>query len=85
MGATRLRPEHEVVDDELTPPGEELGQGLPAIGSLEKVIFVDALSRQLSPLLAQLIAELGEFLLLDQELLARRDPCIVRDDVVMRH
>jgi hypothetical protein len=53
-----------VIHDELIPLPKELGESHRSIGPLEDIPLLDLLPRQLAPLPAQLIAELGEFLLL---------------------
>ena len=40
--------EHEVVDDELTAAGEEVGERLLAVGAIEDVLLVDAFPRQVA-------------------------------------
>ena len=74
-----------MVDDQLASPVEQLRQSLLAAGSVENIILVDALPRQFPALLAQLVAQPGEFLFLDQQLLAGREPFIVRNDFVVLH
>src|SRR5215216_4203488 len=70
----RLRPavdrraEHEVVDEQLRAPVEELGEGLRAFVGLEAVVLVDTHPRKVSPLARQLVTAARE----------RRDPPWVR-------
>ena len=52
-----IRIEHEMVDDQLAAPVEQLRQSLLAAGSVENIILVDALPRQFPALLAQLVAQ----------------------------
>src|SRR5215471_2014470 len=77
--------EHEVIDDQLTAAVEQLRQGLVSVRPLEYIILAHALPGQLAALLAQPIAHARELLLLDQELLARSDPFVVRYDLVLCH
>jgi hypothetical protein len=72
-----------MIDDELASAVEELRQRLLPVRPLEHVILRDGLPRQIAPLLAQLIAQAGEFLLLQQQLLARLGPSLARHDFVM--
>src|SRR5262245_1335611 len=78
-----LRREHEVIDGELTPRAEELGERRLPARALEDVRLVDPFPRQLPPLPAELVAEPGELLLLGEEGNARGDPLLVRDDGVI--
>src|ERR1700676_4239946 len=56
-------PEHEVVDEELRAPFEEVRQrGAPLVG-LESILLVDPNPRQLLPLPPQLVAAPRELLL----------------------
>src|SRR5262245_65005103 len=89
-GATRAallpsRTEHEVVDDELAASLEEVAEGFLAVRSLEQVGLVDPDPGQLAPLGAQAIAQMGQFLLLAQELLAGRKPLVARHDSRLAH
>src|SRR5690348_3814767 len=79
----RLGVEHRVVDDQLSSPVEKLIERPSALGPLEHVLLVDQLPRQIPPRLAQLVAELRELLLLGEVPLARLDPCLVRNDLVL--
>src|SRR5262249_20907315 len=80
-----IRIEHEMVDDELTAAGEELGQVLPAVRSLEDISLVHALPRQIAPFLAERVAQPRELLLPGKQLLARCDPLVARNDLVLLH
>src|SRR5438128_10219334 len=63
-------PEHEVVDEELRAPAEQVCQrGAPIVG-IESIILVDAHPRQLLPPPRQLVAAPRQLLLL----LEQRDP-----------
>src|SRR5207245_4706539 len=76
-----LRVEHEVIDEQLAPPVEELGQRLLAVGPVEDVLLLDRLPRKVVPLLRQLVAKTSELLLLREQLFARLEPFVVADDV----
>src|SRR5262249_29784859 len=77
--------EHQVLDDQLVAPREQVRQGLLSVRPLERVGLVDALPRQVAPLLAQRIARPREVLLLGEQLLARLDPFLARDLFVVCH
>src|SRR5438034_1864677 len=78
-----VRSEHEVVDDELAPALEELGEGPLAVRRVEDVLLLDAFPRQRAPLFAQLVAEPGELLLLRQQRRACLDPLVVLNNLVL--
>src|SRR5581483_10899144 len=80
-----VRPEHEVIDEQLARAGEQVRKGLFALGSLENVVLVDPHPRQGAPLRAQPVALPCELLLLDQQRLARGKPILARYDVVPLH
>jgi hypothetical protein len=71
-----LRPEHEVIDDQLAAAVEEVGESLLALRPVEVIGLVDLDPGQLAPLGAQAVAQAREFLLLAQELLACGKPLI---------
>jgi len=75
--------EHEVIDDELAPTVEELGQRLPALRPVEDVLLLHLLPRQGAPLPGELVAKPRELLLLREEFPARLDPGLVRYDPML--
>ena len=77
------RREHEVVDDQLAAPGEQVGQGLPAVGAVEPVGLIDTLPGQLPAPRAEAVAPAGELLLLGQQRRARGQPLLVGYDLVL--
>src|SRR6059036_262757 len=77
--------EHEMIDNQLAASGEKVGQRLLAIWPVEYVVLFHLDPGQVAPLGAQLIAQPGEFLFLDQELLARGEPLVLRYDWVVLH
>src|SRR5262245_44719406 len=78
-------PEHEVVDEELRAPSEEvLERGAPFIG-LETVVLVEADPRQLLAPLRQLVAAPCELLLRLEQLEPRCQPLLTRPGRVSRH
>jgi hypothetical protein len=68
--------EHEVVDDQLAAPVEQVGERLLAGRALEDVSLLDLDPGQLASERAQPVALSGELLLLPQEPLARGDPVV---------
>ena len=72
-----------MVDDELGAPVEELGQRLLALRPLEHVLLLDPLPGQLASLLAELVAQTCELLLLRQQRLARLDPIVMPDNFML--
>ena len=79
------RPEHQVVDEKLRAPVEQLYQRLLPVLGVEDVLLVDAHPRELLALLRDLLVEPPELLLALQELPARRRPLFHRSDRVFRH
>ena len=78
-------PEHEVVDEELRAPSEEVCQrGAPFIG-LESVLLVDPNPRQLLPPPRQLVAAPRELLLRLEQLEPRCQPLFTCPGHVFRH
>src|SRR5205823_1418053 len=90
-GTARIRPaldsraEHEVVDEQLRVPVEEVGQRLRPVIGLEAVALPDADPRQRLPLPSELVAATCELFLLCQERCPGREPLLARPDVVLRH
>src|SRR5437667_1231870 len=78
-------PEHEVVDEELRAPSEEVCQrGAPLVG-LESILLVDPNPRQLLPPLRQLVAAPRELLLRLEQLEPRGEPLVTCPGHVLRH
>src|SRR6266481_619660 len=65
-----VRTEHEVIHNQLAPAAEKLGQRFLAFRPIEHVWLLYLLPGQLPALLAQLITQPRELLLLLQQLLA---------------
>jgi hypothetical protein len=86
-GAARVvrRAEHEVVDEQLGPAVEEIGEALSAVLALEPVVLLDRDPGQLAPLAGQLIAAACELFLLLEQLVALRPPLVLRGDPVIGH
>jgi hypothetical protein len=77
-------PEHEVVDEELRAPSEEVCQrGAPIVG-LESILLVDPNPRQLLPPPRQLVAAPREFLLRLEQLDPRCEPLFTCPGYVLR-
>src|SRR4029077_16202997 len=78
-------PEHEVVDEELRAPPEEVWQrGAPLVG-LESVPLVDPNPRQLLPPPRQVVAAPRELLLRLEQLEPRCEPFLPCPGHVLRH
>src|SRR5580692_10475822 len=73
-----VRTKHEVIDNELAAAREQLRQRLAALRALKLIILCYRLPGEPSPLLAQLLAQAGEFLLLRKQCLPRLDPVLMR-------
>ena len=68
--------EHEMLDDQLDAAVEKIGERLLAVRPVEDILLLDLDPRQLAPSGAELVAQPGEFLLLDEQCLARGKPLI---------
>src|SRR2546422_5573121 len=77
--------EHEMIDNQLAASGEKVGQRLLAVWPVEHIGLLHLDPGQFTALGTQLIAQPGEFLFLDQELLARGEPLVSRYDSVVLH
>ena len=78
-------PEHEVVDEELRAPSEEIRQrGAPLVG-LESILLVDPHPRQLLPPPRQVVAAPRELLLRLEQLEPGREPLFTCPGSVLRH
>jgi hypothetical protein len=70
------RVEHEVIDDQLAPPLEEVEQARLAVGALEDVVLFDLDHRQPPTLGVQRVPRPGGRLLLGEQLLASDQPLV---------
>src|SRR5262245_26542044 len=77
-----IRPEHEMVNDQLTAARKEVSQRDPAVRGIENIFFVNSLPGQLPPLGGQLVVEPSELFFLHQKGPASFDPFRIRYDVV---
>src|ERR1700687_4846954 len=75
-----VRTEHEVIDDELAAPAEEIAQGLLAARSIEDVLLVHPHPGQLPPLGAERVPLPGKGLVLGEQLLSGAQPLGLRSD-----
>src|SRR5258708_3408880 len=80
-----LRPKHEVINEELRTPSEEICQRGPPLVSLESILLVDPNPRQLLPPPRQLIAAPRELLLILQQLDPRCKPLFMCPGLVLGH
>ena len=79
------RAEHEVVDEQLRAPVEELGQGLGAVGGLEAVLLLDRHPGELPPFAGKLVVAARELLLLLEQCVALGLPFLVGSNPVLGH
>src|SRR5260370_20009576 len=71
--------ENKVIDDELAPVFEKLGQRLLAARPVEDVLLANLLPWEFASLPAQFVPQPREFLFLRQEHRSRREPLLVRN------
>src|SRR5262249_10351825 len=76
---------HEVLDEELAPAVEQIGEAHPALRCVEDVLLLDPGPRELATELAELVALLREGLLDFQELHALLDPLRPGNDSMRLH
>jgi hypothetical protein len=76
------RAEHEVVDEQLRAPVEQLEERLVAIVRVEAVLLLHRYTRQLASLPRDLVAEPGVLLLTGEQLLACGEPLFAGSDPV---
>src|SRR5208283_4826268 len=77
--------EHEMLDDELPLAGEESAEAERALRTIEAIGLLDLHPGQRAAPRAQRIARVRERLLLGEEILARLEPFLVRNDAVVDH
>jgi hypothetical protein len=77
--------EHEVIDEELRPAVEQLGQGPDAVVGLEAVLLLDPDPRQLAPLPRQVVAHPRVLLFAHEERLASGQPLLPACHLVVGH
>src|SRR2546425_1228219 len=80
-----VRPEHEVVDEELRAPSEEVCQRGAAFIGLESVFLIDPEPRQLLTSPCQLVAAPRKLLLGLEQLEPRGEPVLPCPGRVLRH
>jgi hypothetical protein len=72
--------EHEVVEDELTPPVEKVDEPRLSLWAVEHVVPLDPDPRQAAALCGKRISRPGRCLFLRTQLLKSRFPFFLRDD-----
>ena len=80
-----LGAEHEVVDEQLRAPVEQVRQRLAPVVGVEAVLLVDADPRQLPPPARELVAAARVLLLGGEQLAARGQPLLSGPDRVLGH
>src|SRR5258708_27329776 len=70
------RIKHEMVDNQLTAPVEEVEQTHLTGWTLEVVLLVDLDHRQSAPFRIEPVSRVGGFLFLEEQLLARNEPLL---------
>jgi hypothetical protein len=75
-----VRVEHEMVDDELTTPAEQIEQARLAVRPLEDILLGDLDRRQSAAFGAQRVSLTGELLLPGEQLLPGSEPLGSSDD-----
>src|ERR1700722_20052634 len=78
-------PEHEVVDEKLRAPSEEVGQRGASLVGLESILLVDSHPRQLLPSARQLVAAVSQLLLRLEQLQPGRKPLFACSGLVVGH
>src|ERR1700674_3698152 len=79
------RAEHEMIDDQLATPVEQVGERVPAVKSVEDIFLLDLDPGQRPPLGAQLVAPASEFLLRDEQSRARGKPFLPGNNLGIFH
>jgi hypothetical protein len=72
-----------VIDDELAAAGEEFGERDFSARRIEAIILVHAYPREVAAVGGELVVKVSEFLFLEEEFLAFREPLLARDDGMM--
>src|SRR5215469_11277946 len=80
-----VRPEHEMVDEELRAPAEEIRERGVAFVGLKPILLVDPNPRQFLTPLCQLVAPPGQLLLRLEQVQARCEPLLACPGTVLRH
>src|SRR5207247_111305 len=78
-------PEHEVIDEELRAPPEEVGQRGAALVGIELVLLVDPDPRQLLPAPRQLVAAVRQLFLRLEQLEPGSKPLFTCPRLMLRH
>ena len=78
-------PEHEVVDDQLRAPVEQLRECARAFGRIEAILLLHLDPRQLASQFRQLVTEPGVLLLPREQRLSRGQPRLACSDLVITH
>src|SRR5690349_8168758 len=80
-----VRAEHEVVDEHLRAPAEQLSERLHAVVGVEAVVLVDPDPRQLTAATGELVTAAGVRLLVVEEFESSLQPVLTATDRVRGH
>src|SRR5215469_15542728 len=80
-----VRPEHEMVEEELRAPSEEIRERGVAFVGLKPILLVDPNPRQFQTPLCQLVAAPGQLLLCLEQVQARCEPLLACPGPVLSH
>src|SRR5437899_539753 len=81
----QVPPPHEVIDDQLTAPLEQVQQARLAIGTLEDIVLVDLDHRELAPPGVERVMGPGQRLLVGKQFLAGNQPLSPRHALRKTH
>ena len=76
---------HEVIHNELTLVGKQVGQRLNSLRALEFVVFLDPDPRQLTTFLRECVARFGKRFFFAEKLLPSPQPVYARYDGLVSH
>src|SRR5438105_4822285 len=78
-------PEHEMIDEELRAPTEQVHERRFSLIGLESVLLIDPYPRQLLPPPRQLIATARQFLFILEQLQPRSKPLCTCSSLIFSH
>ncbi len=78
-------PKHEVIDEELGPPSEEIGESRCALVGLEAVLLLDSIPGQVLPHLRHFVTASGQRFLGLEQFQPSRKPLFTCSGLVIGH